>query len=152
MAAGFEGFVPFGDLQNVTVPKRPGVYVVLLPGGTKPNFLPESQAGRHNGKDPTIPMELLRSRWVEGSEVVYIGKAGGESIKATLSTRISQYRRFGLGRSAGHWGGRAIFQIPHWEDLLVAWLPDNHPSDLETSLLREFKVTHRARPFANMKD
>lgn len=151
MATGFEGFVTFGDLPTVGVPERPGVYVVLRPDGVQPTFLPSSQAGRHKGKNPSLSVDDLRSRWVNEADVLYVGKAGGEPSKATLRKRLTQYVRFGRGHPAGHCGGRAIFQISDWENLMVAWRVDDQPSRLESSLLKEFKTTFGALPFANAR-
>lgn len=151
VATGFEGFVPFAELSTVQVPDAPGVYLVLRPKSLEPVFEGRSRAGRHKGRAPTIPIDELQRRWISDSEVLYVGKAGGSSAKATLRKRVRQYQRFGQGHSAGHWGGRAIFQLLNWESLLVAWRRDDQPALIESSLLEQFKAHHGALPFANMK-
>jgi len=151
VATGFEGFVPFADVMSGPVPDRPGVYLVIRPGGLQPDFRSTSSAGRFKGKDPSIEPTLLHRRWVTDTEVLYVGKAGGKSVKATLRKRLAQYLRFGQGGPVGHWGGRAIFQLSDWETLLVAWRLDDQPGLFESSLLEEFKAHHGALPFANMR-
>ncbi len=151
VATGFEGFVPFADLQTAHPPDQPGVYLILRPTGRQPSFLTTSQAGRHKGKDPTISIDKLQRRWVRDAEVVYVGKMGGGSSKATLRKRLRQYVRFGQGIPASHWGGRAIFQLSDWGHLLVAWRVDDEPVQLESSLLHQFKTDSGALPFANMR-
>ncbi len=69
---GFGGFVP---LDPSTVPTEPGVYVILRPTSDPPAFSDVSTAGHFKGKDPTVPTPLLRSAWVPGTAVLYIGKA-----------------------------------------------------------------------------
>lgn len=109
VATGFEGFVPFAELSSLQVPDAPGVYLVLRPKSLEPVFEGRSRAEQHKGKDPTIPIDELQHRWISDSEVLYVGKAGGRSAKATLRKRVRHYQRFGQGHAAGHWGGRAYF-------------------------------------------
>lgn len=72
--AGFEGFVPFADLPDASVPLEPGVHVVLRVDDADPAFRETNPAGRFKGKDPSPPQESLASAWVPGTEVVYIGR------------------------------------------------------------------------------
>jgi hypothetical protein len=50
--------------------------------------------------------------------VVYVGKAGGAR---GLRDRLWAYARQGHGRSAGHSGGRFIWQLASSDELVVGW-------------------------------
>jgi NTP pyrophosphatase (non-canonical NTP hydrolase) len=149
--AGFEGFVPFGRLTTHAVPDSPGVYLVLRPDPTEPQFWPESPAGHFKGRDPSLSVDELQARWVPHSEVIYIGKAGGGTSSGSLRTRLGQYHQFGNGKPAGHWGGRAVFQLSDWSDCLIAWRSSDEPVELESKLLREFHEHFDRLPFANRR-
>src|SRR5437879_5844302 len=88
-AEGFEGWVPFKDLPIREVPIAGGVYVVCRTSTIEPSFRDVGTGGRFKGKDPNVPAEILRAKWVDGCQVLYIGKA------TSLTQRLSQYRRFG---------------------------------------------------------
>jgi hypothetical protein len=153
---GFEGFLSVQQLnQNEyrNIPKKPGVYVVLRRSTNPQALCTPSKAGWHKGKDPTIDLAELSERWVEGVSVIYIGKAGKEASKATLHQRLRAYLRSGLGHSAGHWGGRAVWQLADHDELVVAWRPTSAEDAprLETELLTHFHGLHRKLPFANRR-
>lgn len=152
--AGFQGFLPVAALRADrlrAVPERPGVYLVLWPGWERPHFLPQSPAGPHKGRDPSLPVADLRKAWVRDASVLYLGKAGGSGRRATLRSRLRAYLAHGAGRCAGHSGGRAIWQIAGSDALLVAWRvePSREPRAVERELLRWFEQRYGSRPFAN---
>lgn len=152
---GFTGFIPVRQLRFSTdvIPKTRGVYIVIRDKTTGPSFLPVGTGGFFKEKNPNVSVSELESNWVEGTKIVYIGKAGDPGKKATLNSRIKQYLRFGKGEKAGHSGGRYIWQLSDAEDLIFAWkpLPEEIPSEIETRLIREFKTAHQGRrPFANL--
>ena len=154
-AAGFSGFVRFIELPTADVPPVAGVYVVVRTANTPVTFRKTSPAGRRNGRDPSVPVETLEEAWIEGAQVLYIGKAGpGASDKRGLRTRLAEYRRHGLGQGAPHWGGRFIWQLTDADDLVVAWLPTPgaEPEAAERALIARFRRDFGGRPFANRND
>jgi predicted RNase H-like HicB family nuclease len=151
--AGFEGFVTFGELRGDAIndiPECGGVYVVLYEGEHRPNFLDASVGGWFKGKNPSVDKNLLVKKWVDGTNVVYIGKA---SSTVGLRKRLKQYRDFGDGRRVGHKGGRYIWQIEGCDDLIVAWkcATEVTAEQLEAQLQNEFCDLYGQLPFANLK-
>lgn len=153
---GFTGFMNISFLMNniKTIPDRPGVYLVLYEGSKKPEFCGKGTGGFFKGRDPNVSIEVLNANWVEKSKVVYIGKAGGGNTSATLRKRLNQYFRFGNGQSAGHYGGRLIWQIENPGNLIICWmaLSESDPREYEKELIAEFRRSYNMRPFANLTD
>jgi hypothetical protein len=143
--AGFEGWMPFAALRDSHCPRSGGVYVVTYNADRPISFTEASCGGWFKGKDPTVPFDSLAANWVEGAEVVYIGKAD------QLKRRLTQYADFGAGKPVGHWGGRLIWQLPHSQRLLVAWTetPGRVPLQVETQLIGQFRRAYGKPPFAN---
>lgn len=130
-----------------------GVYAVLRLAQSAPVFRDSSPAGRFKGKDPSIPPDALARKWVEGPEVVYIGKATvGTSGRRGLRKRLDEYRRFGAGEPVGHWGGRFVWQLEDSVDLLVAWnATEEDASQVESRMLGDFVDRYSMLPFANLR-
>ena len=146
---GFSGFEPVHSLREsrlAAVPEKPGIYAVLCLSNAEPSFLPRSSAGRYKGRNPTVSESALRRAWVPGAFVVYLGKAS-----TSLRTRLRAYLAHGAGRSAGHWGGRFIWQLVDSANLVVAWRVELHhsPREVERGLITQFELEHQHRPFAN---
>ncbi|MFV0226042.1 hypothetical protein OBJ96_13220 [Empedobacter falsenii] len=131
--AGFTGFKKMSELfiDSSSIPKSKGIYLVL---------------------NPNVSIDELKANWVDNSLVVYIGKAGSETSKATLNSRLKQYFGFGQGKNIGHWGGRLIWQLKNSSDLIVCWksLPNDDPRTLESQLIKKFIDKFSKRPFANL--
>jgi hypothetical protein len=155
-AAGFSGFVKMKDLftDSSTIPREKGVYMVFLPKMEAPKFLETGSGGFFKGKNPNIPVGVLKSNWVNDTLVVYIGKAGKEGGGATLQSRLRQYLRFGQSHAVGHWGGRLIWQLQNAPELIVCWkaLPEADPREAEATLIDGFREIYGNRPFANLAD
>lgn len=142
--AGFTGFVPLTTLTTAETPAGPGVYVIVRTSTDAPGLLAERPVTTAK-QSPAYPLAVLTSLWVDGAEVIYIGKA------TSLRTRLSQYRRAGVG-GTNHNGGRSIWQLTESATLLVAWRElsaDDVPRVVESQLIAAFTAHHGARPFAN---
>ena len=164
--AGFKGFMPVWMLKSAGISSDdaianneldgPGVYMVVRTDDSEPVFVPEGSGGHFKGRNPNVPAVELQANWVKDTCVVYIGKAGGGTSRATLRKRIGQYIRFGSGEPVGHWGGRYIWQLEDADNLLFCWRAAKEWEDaegLESDLIADFKVQHGGfRPFANLKD
>lgn len=156
--AGFHGFITIDELRRTrlhTVPDAMGVYMILRTADEPPVFLNRSPAGHFNSRDPTVPLAHLRANWVEGTPIIYIGKAGAPGESATLKSRLDQYLKFGAGVRSPHKGGRLIWQIAGADSFLVCWkvTPEQDPRDVERALISQFRAEHAGRrPFANLQD
>ena len=139
------------DFTKELIPSaRPGVYTLFRESEDPPVFLARSPAGRHNGKDPTEDVNILRSKWVDTAQVIYIGKADlrwgrGPRPSTDLRKRVDNYVRHGRGRNAGHWGGRYARQVADSADLEVAWMvTQGDPRAMEKRLLEDFNCLRQA--------
>jgi hypothetical protein len=92
-----------------------------------------------------VPAETLRLNWVDGAEVLYIGKAD------QLRPQLRQFADFGAGKPIGHWGGPLIWQMAESETLLVAWkeTPGEVPVAAEAALIADFRAALGKPPYAN---
>lgn len=144
-AAGFVGWVPFSTIVTSACPSTGGVYVVTYGSAEPLAFAECSCGGWFKDSDPTVARHALVANWVEGAEVVYIGKAD------QLKRRLRQFADFGAGKPVGHWGGRLIWQLGSVEALRVAWkeTPGRVPRDAELELLASFRRLYGKPPFAN---
>ena len=152
---GFRGFVALSKVRSRLdeIPDSAGVYAVIdrRCRQLQLQLTARSLAGRYKGRAPTIPLRRLRLRLVRNACVVYFGKADGFSKRSCLPARINAYMRQGEGHQAGHWGGRAIWQIKDQSALQLAWLETStgHASDIEKHLLAVFALVYGRVPFAN---
>lgn len=154
MEKGFTGFVSVKDLwvDRSVIPKLRGIYLVLNPDHKNTEFINPGTGGFFKGKDPNVAIEVLKENYVRDSLVVYIGKAGSLTGKATLHSRLGQYLKFGQGKNIGHWGGRFIWQLKNHADLIYCWkeTQDTDPRNVEKQLLSDFIDQFGVRPFANL--
>lgn len=142
---GFTGWQPFTATRTSGCPTSGGVYVVVYDADHPVTFSERSCGGWFKGKDPTVTLDALVANWVDGAEVVYIGKAD------QLRRRLTQYADFGAGKPVGHWGGRLIWQLPYPDRLIVGWkeTPGRIPVEVEAELIAAFRQVHGKPPFAN---
>lgn len=147
VGTGFTGWATFETLMNSPeeIPPTGGVYIVLQAAGAEPDFLESNPGGRFKDRDPTVDASALHANWVDGAEVVYIGKADN------LRRRLRQFAQFGAGKPIGHWGGRLIWQLTRSAELLIAWreTPGEVPKEVETTMLADFRAAYGQSPFAN---
>lgn len=152
-ALGFSGFVRIADYPawRPTVPEGQGVYVVVSQAPSGPAFVENGSGGYFRGRDPNVAVPLLRDRWVSGTVLLYVGKAGGQGVKTGLRRRIGDYMRFGMGKAVGHWGGRLIWQLAGAGEFRIGWrATDDGPRTIERRLIAEFQARFEKRPFANL--
>lgn len=151
---GFSGFKSVKELweDKNFIPKERGVYLVIDPNFKKPEFLKKGVGGFFKGKNPNVSLDELKSNVVATSKVIYIGKAGSLTGKATLYSRLDQYLKFGQTKNVGHWGGRYIWQLKNHSDLIFCWkpTPKDDPREIEKELLNLFVSIYNKRPFANL--
>ena len=143
---GFAGWVTFAELgRGEDCPRESGVYIVHYGGAPRPTFSDQSCGGWFKGKDPTVALDSLAANWVDGAEVVYIGKADD------LRRRLRQFAQFGAGKAIGHWGGRLIWQLRDIDRFRVAWktTPASDPLVIEAQMIAAFRARHGKPPFAN---
>lgn len=145
-----EGFVGFERLDRVDLDEVPdvgGLYVVVREATSEPAYLPSNPAGRYKGRDPSIPLARIRDRWVDGQNLLYVGRS------KHLRRRLELFRRFRDGEPVGHWGGRLVWQLADSDSLLVAWLPtgEQDPDPARATLVAGFVEAHGRPPFANLQ-
>lgn len=129
-------------------PHLPGVYAVAYEFGRPDEWPLSSCGGWHKGRDPTVAIKRLAENWVDGSDIVYVGRTD-----RTLAKRLKEFSRFGSGQPVAHWGGRLIWQLPNVSGLSVGWraLDAGLAIPEESALLEEFIEDHGRLPFANLK-
>ena len=151
---GFKGFKTVTELwkDKSSIPKEKGVYLVINPNFKNTEFVNPGVGGFFKGKNPNVTISVLNSKLVQDSQVVYVGKAGSPTGKATLNSRLGQYLRFGQTKNVGHWGGRYIWQIKRSTELIFCWklTPEDDPREIEKELLFKYSNDFRTRPFANL--
>lgn len=159
---GYKGFVKISNLfSDIKVaPDERGTYLVLYLNQEEPTFLEKGVGGYFKGKNPNVSIEDLNENWISDVIVVNIGQAGGiragKWSNSTLRERLKKYMKFGQGKNIGHYGGRYIWQIKQYEDLVICWseLPNKikDPKVVESEMIAEFKSIYGRRPFANLQD
>lgn len=142
-AAGWSGLLPLMGLDKRVVTMQVGVYTVVRARSTEALF---TRLSRQRGSNNALEDDVVARRWVEGASVLYIGQT---SARGGLQRRLRPFST----ASAGHSGGRAIWQLEEHAELLVAWLatpPRVIPQLAEAALISRFRRDHQGRvPFAN---
>lgn len=127
--------------------KYKGIYIIVRPESFQDVCFEErSAAGRYKGKNPTVTIEKLKNKWVDGADVLYIGKS-----ETSVQKRMQQHRDFWYGEAVPAWGGRIIAQLQNFGNLEVWYFPCDIPKNMEHTLLKEFEAKYKQLPFANFK-
>ena len=155
---GFTGFRPIGELDINRIPQKPGIFAVLrpdagAPGTAGPQFLAKSTAGVFKKKDPTLKPDALAAKWIDGADVLYVGKAGpGSKGNRGLRRQIQEFVDFGRGKPPGHWDGRLIWQLAAANKLAIAWkeVPVEQLAAAEAGYHAAFVEEYGRLPFANL--
>ncbi|PVZ57006.1 hypothetical protein [Arthrobacter sp. H-02-3] len=150
---GFTGFRLLGDLDINRIPQKPGIFAVLTREGYRPQFLARSTAGVFKKKDPTLKAEALDAEWVDGADVLFVGKAGpGSKGNRGLRRQIQEFVDFGAGKPPGHWDGRLIWQLAAAGSLIIAWkeLPVGELNAAEAAYHAAFVAEYGRLPYANL--
>ena len=153
-AAGFSGFQTVGEFRSTkleAVPRDPGVYVVIRVDPSPPAYLAQSEGGWFKGDDPTVPTTTLKTKWVAGAQLLYVGKATrGSTGRTHLRYRLRKLLDFGAGKPVGHKGGRYLWQVTGADKYVIAWRAVEDPTAEENRLLTDFFEAYGAYPFANI--
>ncbi|MBO4662955.1 MAG: hypothetical protein J5663_00915 [Bacteroidaceae bacterium] len=154
---GFEGFKSVRELMDScsVIPNQMGVYVVLREKDDHPVILDKRPSCQNESDYPSYAKAELERNWVDGSHIVYIGKAGGLELKTNLNKRLRAYIQFGKGKKIKHGGGRSIWQLADAKDLVFCWrkLYKEEPREVERKMIADFCLEHDGkRPFANRQD
>lgn len=155
-------WIPFADVDNeflsaitigkfdMPIDKKIGVYLIVYPDTKLPNFVYPSPAGWFKGQDPSISIETLKNKWVDGAKILYIGRAMTE--KNNLRHRIKKHIVFWGGKPVAARGGRIIAQIKGYKKLEIWYMECADPKRKETELIDMFKESYGGKlPFANWK-
>lgn len=146
---GFGIWTPLLSARKIDIlPDSPGIYAVSYAGKPPFDWPVASCGGWHKGRNPTVHPDRLRAEWVEGTDLVYIGKTD-----RTLAKRIGEFARFGNGEPVAHCGGRLIWQLPDPALLMIGWmeLAPGQASSAEAAMLGEFFDGFGKLPFANLR-
>jgi hypothetical protein len=146
---GFQGWIPLlGAERSVKLPSSPGVYAVSYEGECPVSWPTQSRGGWHKARNPAVPVARLANEWVDGTDILYIGKTD-----RTLEKRIGEFARFGAGQPVAHWGGRLVWQLPDAGCLMIGWRESKlgEASQDERKLLSDFLTVHGRLPFANLR-
>jgi Ca-activated chloride channel family protein len=151
----FEGYVTIGKLRAEgleRIPAQPGVYAVLLPDNFRPEILERSPGDRFKDQDPPVPAARLEREWVDGTRILYIGRAGNRNGGQNLRERIKELLDSGGDKPVAHWGDQILWRLKGNDSLLIAWSPvAGAPEVVEHKLLEQFESLHGKLPFANLK-
>ena len=127
------------------VPETHGIYKIILPAEMELRFVERIEG--HPAAD-TYDVETLTDKYKQSgySKLLYVGKAGG---RRGLRQRIRQYLLYGFGGGNDHRGGRAIFQIEGFRELVCEWEEIEDCKAAEHRLLEAFNAKYSVYPVAN---
>lgn len=152
------------DIKVSDIPKTSGIYIVELANNKKVEILETSSAIKEYTDSKGKTHNLLYSKKVledklqyVDEKILYIGKA--ESKEGGLYERISLLIKYSLGNCKNHIGGRALWQIKDWENILnLYWYEVEESEKIEKYLLNLHSKEHPNKkkgltyPFANWRN
>jgi hypothetical protein len=149
-AAGFAGWRAWAALVEegfASVPDVPACLLFHRPSSADPVFVDDPAKLPFHAHHAAIPRDVLAANWVPGAHTLYITRA------EAAAQRLTHMARFATGELPAHWGGRLLWQLADFTELLVAWHPitwDEPAAHYERRLLAQFARTHDGRrPYAN---
>ena len=144
------------------ISKKPGIYIAELVDNKKIEILNTTTAITEyikNGKTKNLiysKSKLLNKLSLCDKGILYVGKA--EAKDGGLNTRISQLIDYAYGKCDNHRGGRALWQIKDWENILnLYWCEVENAEKVEKHLLKLHSIEHPNKkkglsyPFANWR-
>ena len=153
---GFIGFKTVNELwfNRKDIPKEMGVYCVINPDSNQPQFINPGVCKPHKGENPNVSIETLQKKYINDTQIIYIGKAGSSDFATGLRKRVGVY--LGCSKpgntSCSHAGGRYIWQLKNYKDLIFCWkTTKEEPRDVERKMLSEFSLQFGDLPFANLE-
>jgi len=130
----------------LTIPCCPGVYFVTCGKNFKHKFIHPGTGGHFKCKDPNVSVRKLKSKWVLGNRLLYIGQT-----RRSLRERIALFAAFGSGYPVAHRGGRYIWQIKNaTSNLYVHCEEIGNPRAREKEEIAKFEKKYKKLPFANL--
>ena len=153
MKTGFYGFLSIQYLHThgfSSISNKNGVYMVCIPQVFSKKILGSTTAiEAYKEQSLLYTVEELERKWVEESDILYIGKAGSKSNH--LQQRIRQFVRYAYSEGNNHRGGRALWQLENCHSLLIGYKEVLDAREAERSLICEFQTKFGKRPFANFR-
>lgn len=132
-------------LDSVKECDKSGIYKVIIPKGFGELLLDETTFEKY-GID-TEKINKTFSQIDKKEPILYIGRA------KVLKRRIKQYVKYGYNGKGNHRGGRYIFALKNWGNLLIEIICDDNYIMREADEIENFKNKHKGciKPFANLK-
>jgi len=157
--SGYHLIGTIGELFRTGLPKIDvlhdcGVYKVIAPSTYTPDFKSESDIIASNNVLKPWTISRLRDKWVENTNIIYIGLAGARSPRS-LRKRLSDLLRHGRGNTTDrgpHIGGEIMWQLVGYDRFEIWVQPTSmppEPRDEERRLLHSFFDQYGSLPFAN---
>ena len=144
------------------ISKKSGIYIVELTENNSIEIINTTTAITEYNKNGEIKnlvyskLKLINKLSLCDKEILYVGKA--EAKDGGLNARISQLIDYAYGKCDNHRGGRALWQIKNWENILnLYWCEVENAERIEKHLLQLHSIEHSnnkkglSYPFANWR-
>jgi len=135
------------NIDFAKISEKSGIYLVELISNKKIEITDTTTAITDyikNGK--TKNLVYLKSKLINklslcDRDILYIGKA--EAKDGGLKSRITQLIKYAHGKCDNHRGGRALWQIKDWENILnLYWCEAENAEKIEKYLLKLHATEH----------